>query len=130
MRVYKQNHNVTSFSDANDTDTNIFATSETPLDDPKNAYPTFTLSTEVCIYVHSILMASLFIIGIARYYFEYIISEHSIIINRLHALFEFQDRVDSMPFVFGRHKISIMQCSTALFQHRCDFSIPIHRAEY
>lgn len=74
MRVYKQNHNVTSFSDANDTNTNIFATS----DDPKNAYPTFTLTTEVCIYVHSILMASLFIIGIARYYFEYIISEPSI----------------------------------------------------
>lgn len=62
MRVYNRNHSATSFSDENSTD------AATPLEEqPANSYPSFTFSTEFCIYVHAAIMGSLFIFAITRY---------------------------------------------------------------
>lgn len=57
VRTYNQNHNLSS-------DTNAFA--ENGANTSNHPYSSFTLSTNVCIYVHGILMATLFVIGIVR----------------------------------------------------------------
>lgn len=67
MRVYKRNH--TSMFTDNENDTNDFGSTAIPLNDTENSqntYPSFTFSTETCIYVHAALMASLFVIAISR----------------------------------------------------------------
>lgn len=52
-RTYRQSHS---------TDKQIDNNESTPSYD----YPSFTLSTEFCIYVHATLVVSVFIIGISR----------------------------------------------------------------
>lgn len=66
MRVYNRNHSATYFAD-DDTDAGIADD-----DQASNAYPSFTLSTEFCIYVHASIMGALFIFAITRYTSKYI----------------------------------------------------------
>lgn len=52
-RTYRKNHNIkTNSSDVDST--------------PSYDYPSFTVSTEVCIYIQGFLVAALFVFGILR----------------------------------------------------------------
>lgn len=57
MRTYYQNHNLTSY--------------EIVLNEADNMnHSSQPLSTQFCIYVHSALIATLFIVAIIRYFYE------------------------------------------------------------
>lgn len=88
------------------------------------SHPSYTFTTEQCIYINGALLGGIFVFGVIRWniaakkfgcdFYSVFVSGH----------------LDSIRFALTHPKISTSPCSTGLFQRKCDSLIQIHRDEF
>lgn len=85
----------------------------------------FTLSTETCMTVHGVILASLFIIAISRYCL--FLSKLNLKIKKSILVNVFLDQWHFTQFAYEPHKNSTTPCSQDLFRLRCVSLILTHQ---